>query len=171
MELNSGEEFNASPFLRSSPDMSALLRETEPLFSSRTSEFGLGQAITYSEWLRASAAVESQRSGRDENEIIIDHLGIQGTDPRKIISYLLAPQATPLLAAATPNSLIQNLVSAADLYANQNPSNPNLIDSVQQIKGRMQNPPPAIPKAVFALPGSAVAPPTPTPYAPHTMPK
>lgn len=167
--LNSGQDFNAAPFLKSSDDMVALLRATEPQFPSGVGQFALGIAVQYTEWMQASAAMESQKTGRSMDDIIIAKLNAPDTDPRKVMGYLASPQAAPLLAAALPDSPVQKLVALTERYANQNISNPNMTMIVQEIRGRMTNPPPETPKAVFTPPTGPVMPPTPTSQAPQTM--
>jgi hypothetical protein len=169
--LISGEEFNAAPFLKSSEDMAVLLRKTEPQFPSAVGEFGLGIAVQYTEWMQASAAIESAKTGRSVDDIIVDKLSEPGTDPRKVMGYLASPQAASLLAAAQPDSPIQKLVTIAERNANQNTANPNMTMVVQEIRGRMTHPPPAIPKPVFTPPTGPVMPPTLTPQAPQSMPR
>jgi len=171
MALNSGQDFNAAPFLKASEDMAMLLRAHEPQFSSGVGEFGLGQAVAYTEWVRASAAIESQKSGRSVDDIIVAKLSEPGTDPRKVMGYLASPQAAPLLASAGPDSPVQKLVYTAQFHANQNPDNPNMSALMQEINGRMKIPPPTTPKPVFTPPAGPVAPPAQSSYAPQTMPR
>lgn len=169
--LNSGADINAASFLKSSEDMAALLRETEPQFPSAVSEFGLGVAVQYTEWMQASAAIESAKTGRSVDDIIVAKLSEPGTDPRKVMGYLASPQAVPLLTAALPDSPVQRLVTIAESNAYQNVSNPNMAMVVQQIRARMTTPPPETVKPVFVPPKGPVMPPTPTPQAPQTMPQ
>lgn len=169
--LNSGADVNAAPFLKTSEDMAALLRETEPQFPSAVGQFSLGVAVQYTEWMQASAAIENANTGRSVDDIIVAKLSEPGTDPRKVMGYLASPQAAPLLASATPDSPVQNLVTLAERNANQNPSNPNMTMVVQEIRGRMTNPPPPIPKPVFTPPTGPVMPPTLAPQAPQSMPQ
>jgi hypothetical protein len=163
--LNSGKDFNAAPFLRSSEDMAELLRATEPEFSKGAGLYGETDAIRYTTWIRASAIVEGQKTGRNMDDIIIARLSEPGTDPRKIMGYLSSPEAAPLLASAAPDSQLRQLVLLADHYAGQHPGNRYMGDVVQEIRTRMTNPPPALPKPVFSLPAGPVPGPQPMPPA------
>ncbi|MDR6854171.1 hypothetical protein [Variovorax guangxiensis] len=163
MALNSGEEFNAVSFLKSSEDMAELLRETEPTFGPLVG-LGLGQAVRYTEWLRASAAIESHKTGRSIDEVIIARLSQPNTDERKVMGFLLSPQAGPMLAAAAPDSPVQKLVAVAQVYSAQSPGNLTMIEFVKAIRGRMKHPPPPLPPIVAMpptgpLPGPSPAPP------------
>ena len=57
LALNSGEEFNAAPFLKTSEDMENLLSVTEPAFDYGVCQLGGIDADRYKEWIRASAAI------------------------------------------------------------------------------------------------------------------
>lgn len=150
MALNSGEAFNAVSFLKSSEDMAELLRATEPKFGPRVG-LGLGDAVRYTEWLRAHAAIESHKTGRSTDEVIVARLSQPNTDERKIMSFLLSPQAGPMLAAATPDSPVQKLVAISQLYASQLPGNADMAAMVQAIRTQMKNPPP-LPTPGVAMP-------------------
>lgn len=147
MALNSGEEFNAVSFLKSSEDMAELLRATEPKFGPLVG-LGLGDAVRYTEWLRASAAIESHKTGLSVDEVIIARLSRPTTDERKVMSFLLSPQAGPMLAAAPPDSQVQKLVTVAQVYSAQSPGNQIMADMVQEIRARMKHPPAATPPVV-----------------------
>lgn len=154
---NSGQEFNAASFLKSSEDMAELLRVTEPKFSP-TVGLGLGDAVRYTEWLRASATIESHKSGRGMDEVIVSRFIEPGVDPRAVMSYLLSPLAGPLLAAAAPDSQVQELVYIAERYSRHLPGDPNMRALMQEIRGRMKNPPPAMPMPVFTPPTGPLMP-------------
>ena len=47
------------------------------------------------------------------DEIIMERLSQPNTDERKIMSFLISPQAGPMLAAAAPDSPVQKLVDVA----------------------------------------------------------
>lgn len=169
--LNSGQDFNAAPFLKSSEDMAKLLRATEPGFDYGVGQFGMTDAIRYTEWARASAAIESQKTGRNMEEIIVAKLSEPGTDPRKIMGYLSSPEAAPLLASAAPDSQVQKLAAIARLHSNQNPENRDMAETAQLIESRMKHPPPASPKPVFTPPTGPVPGPEAAPHAPQAMPR
>lgn len=169
--LNSGQDYNAAPFLKSSDDMAKLLRDTEPQFGNTVGLYGGVDALRYAEWVRASAAIESQQTGRSADDIIVAKLSEPGTDPRKVMAYLSTPDATPLLADAAPNSQVQKLAAIARLQSNQNPSNTFMAQLADQIEARMTNPPPATTKPMFGPPTGPVMPPTRTPQAPQSMPR
>jgi len=171
LALNSGEEFNAASFLRSSEDMAKLLRANEPKFDYGVGQLGGIDAVRYKEWVRASATIESQKTGRNMDDIIVAKLSEPGTDPRKIMSYLSSSEAMPLLASAPPDSQVQRLVSIARLHSNQNPPNSDMRGLVQLIEARMKNPPPAPLEVVFTPPTGAVSPPEFAPHAPQSMPR
>ena len=98
--LNSGKDFNAAPFLKSSEDMAKLLRDTEPEFGQEVGLYGGTDALRYETWLRASATIESAKTGRNMDDIIVAKLSEPGTDPRKVMAYLSSPYAMQLLAEA-----------------------------------------------------------------------
>lgn len=172
MALNSGEEFNAVSFLKSSEDMAELLRATEPKFGP-TVGLGLGEAVRYTEWLRASATIEAHKTGRSLDEVIVARLGKPLIDERKVMSFLLSPQAGPMLAAAQPGSPVQRLVVGAQNYAaTQTPGDLAMKQFVQAIRERMQNPPPLPPPvAVMIPPGPPVGPSPAPPGYPMFVPK
>lgn len=169
--LNSGQDFNAAPFLQSSADMAKLLRDTEPQFDNAVGKFGGVDGLRYNDWLRASAAIESQKTGQSMDDIIVAKLSEPSTDARKVLSYLSSPEAMPLLAEAAPDSQVQKLAATARLQSNQNPGNTYMAQLADQIEARMTNPPPAVTKPVFTPPTGPVMPPTLTPQAPQTMPR
>jgi len=169
--LNSGKDFNAAPFLKSSEDMAMLLRATEPGFDYGVGRFGMTDAIRYTDWVRASATIESQKTGRNMDDIIVAKLSEPGTDPRKIMGYLSSQEAVPLLASAMPDSQVQNLAALARLHSNQNPANRDMAEMAQLIESRMKNPPAAHPKPVFTPPTGPVPGPEPAPPASYTMPR
>jgi hypothetical protein len=162
MALNSGEEFNAVSFLKSSEDMAELLRATEPKFGPHVA-LGLGDAVRYVEWLRASAAIESHNTGRSMDEVIVARLSQPNTDERKIMSFLLSPQAHPVLAAATPDSPVQKLVAISQVYGSQLPGDREMLTMVQAIRERMKNPPPPLPPVVLMPPTGPAIGPSPAP--------
>jgi hypothetical protein len=162
MGLNSGEEFNAVSFLKSSEDMAGLLRETEPKFGPLVG-LGLGDAVRYTEWLRASAAIESHKTGRSMDEVIIARLSQPNTDERKVMGFLISPQAGPMLAAAEPDSPVQKLVAVAQLYSAQSPGNQTMVEFVQAIRERMKHPPPPLPPIVPMPPTGPLMGPSPAP--------
>jgi hypothetical protein len=158
MALNSGEEFTAVSFLKSSEDMAELLRATEPKFGPNVA-LGLGDAVRYVEWLRASAAIESHNTARSMDEVIVARLSQPNTDERKIMSFLLSPQARPVLAAATPDSPVQKLVAISQVYASQLPGNVDMAAMVQAIRTQMKNPPPPpAPGVVMPHTGPSIGP-------------
>lgn len=158
--LISGREKETAAFLISSADMSALLRATQPQFASAAGQFGWVDAVRYSQWLRASATVESDRTGRPVDDLIVGTLQASGTDPRKLMGYLIQPQAGPLLSEAAPGTPVYDMVVAARSYAEQYPSS-NMKEIVSGIELRMKHPPEARPAFVFTPPSGPVAPPTP----------
>lgn len=160
--LNSGEDFNAAPFLKSSDDMAELLRATEPTFGP-TVGLGIVTAVRYAEWLRASATIESHKTGRSMDEIIMERLSQPNTDERKVMSFLISPQAGPLLAEAAPDSPIQKLVGIAQVYSAQSPGNLTMIEFVQAIRERMKHPPPPPPPLVVMPPTGPLVGPSPAP--------
>ena len=160
--LNSGEDFNAAPFLKSSDDMAELLRATEPTFGP-TVGLGIVPAVRYAEWLRASATIESHKTGRSMDEIIMERLSQPNTDERKVMSFLISPQAGPLLAEAAPDSPIQKLVGIAQVYSAQSPGNQTMVEFVQAIRERMKHPPPPLPPIVPMPPTGPLMGPSPAP--------
>lgn len=159
MALVSGQEYNGAPFLKTSPDMAALLKSTQPQMSGGASQLGLVDAVRYAHWLDASAIVESHRTGRSMDDLIVEALSAPGIDPRKIIGYLVQPQAASLLSAATPDSVVYELVRTAQGYAAQFPAS-QMKDLVGAIEQRMPNPPVGPPPFNFTPPIGPIAPPT-----------
>jgi hypothetical protein len=149
-------------FLKSSEDMAELLRATEPKFGPHVA-LGLGDAVRYVEWLRASAAIESHNTGRSMDEVIVARLSQPNTDERKIMSFLLSPQAHPVLAAATPDSPVQKLVAISQVYGSQLPGDREMLTMVQAIRERMKNPPPPLPPVVLMPPTGPAIGPSPAP--------
>ncbi|MDR6857426.1 hypothetical protein [Variovorax guangxiensis] len=158
-ELNSGQDASAAPFLKSSEDMAKLLRATEPDFGQEVGVYGGTDGLRYRTWLRATATIESAKTGRNMDDIIVAKLSEPGTDARKVLAYLSSWEAMPLLQEAAPDSQVQKLAAIARRQADQNPGNSYMRELAQTIEVRMKNPPPAAPKPVFEMPtGPAVAP-------------
>jgi hypothetical protein len=157
--LNSGQDSSAAPFLRSSEDMAKLLQATEPDFGQEVGRYGGTDGLRYRTWLRATATIESAKTGRSMDDIIVAKLSEPGTDPRKVLAYLSAWEAMPLLEQAAPDSQVQKLAGIARRQSDQNPGNSYMRELAQTIEARMKFPPPAAPKPVFQMPtGPAVAP-------------
>lgn len=150
--LLSGEEFNAASYLRNSEDMAKLLSEMEPQFGTNVAQLGMGNAIRHTNWLRATALLESQKTGEPMDVIIVRRLSEPGTDPRKIMGYLSSPEARPMLASAGVDSPVQDLVRIAQGNANQHPASRDMRDVMSEIQLRMKEPPPVPPPAVFERP-------------------
>ncbi|MDR6534685.1 hypothetical protein [Variovorax soli] len=142
--------------------MAGLLRETEPKFGPLVG-LGFGDAVRYTEWLRASAAIESHKTGRSLDEVIIARLSQPNTDERKIMGFLISPQAGPMLAAAAPDSPVQKLVAVAQVYSAQSPENRTMVEFVQAIRERMKHPPPPLPPIVVMPPTGPAVGPSPAP--------
>jgi hypothetical protein len=150
------------------------LRNTEPDFSPEVGLYGGTDALRYCTWLRASATLESARTGRNIDDIIVARLSEPATDPRKVLAYLSSWDAMSLLAEAAPGSQVQKLAAVARRQSAQNPGNRDMRELAQTIEARMKNPPPPDPEPVFTMPtGPAVppVPPVPTPDAPRSLPK
>ena len=169
--LNSGKDFNAAPFLKSSEDMAELLRDTEPQFGGAIGQYGGTDALRYETWLRASATIESAKTGRNMDDIIVAKLSEPGTDPRKVMAYLSSPYAMPLLTEAAPDSQVQKLAAIARRQSDQNPGNRDMRFLAEEIEAQMKNPPPAAPKPVFKMPTGPAVPPVQTLEAPQSVPK
>jgi hypothetical protein len=169
--LNSGKDFNAAPFLKSSEDMAELLRNTEPQFGGAVGQYGGTDALRYETWLRASATIESAKTGRSMDDIIVAKLSEPGTDPRKVMAYLSSPYAAPLLAEAAPDSQVQKLAAIARRQSDQNPGNRDMRFLAEQIQAQMKHPPPAAPKPVFKMPTGPAEPAVQTPHEPQFVPK
>ncbi|MDR6536806.1 hypothetical protein J2739_002579 [Variovorax soli] len=169
--LNSGQDFNAAPFLKSSEDMAQLLRATEPNFGQEVGLYGGTDGLRYETWLRASATMESAKTGRSLDDIIVAKLSETGTDPRKVLAYLSSWEAMPLLAEAAPDSQVQKLAAIARRHADQNPGNSYMRFLAETIEARMKYPPPASPKSMFNMPTGPAVSPVQTPDAPQVLPK
>lgn len=156
--LNSGQDFNAAPFLKSSEDMAKLLRDTEPDFGKEVGLFGGTDGLRYETWLRASATIESAKTGRSMDDIIVAKLSEPGTDPRKVLAYLSSWEAMPLLMEAAPDSQVQKLAGIARRHSDQNPGNSYMRFLLETIEVRMKHPPPAAPKPVFTMPAGPAVP-------------
>lgn len=163
--LNSGQDYNAAPFLKSSEDMEKLLRETEPRFDEVVSRYGGVDALRYIDWIRASATIESAKTGRSVDDIIVAKLSEPDTDARKVLAYLSSWNAAPLLEAAASGSQVQKLAAIARRPSDQNPGNAYMRFLAETIESRMNNPPPAAPQPVFAMPPESAAGPVPGPNA------
>ncbi len=171
--LLSGEEFNAADYLKSSPEMAALLQSKEPNFGMPVGLYGGVTGINYDEWLRASALIESQKSGVNMDQFIIDKLSEPSTDPRKILAVLSSPAAEPMLANAPPDSPLHALIAKARLHAAQNGhTNQYMTALMQQIDMRTKTPPPRTNvEPVFTPPTGPLSAPLPVPNAPHSIPR
>jgi hypothetical protein len=169
--LNSGQASSAAPFLKSSEDMAKLLRNTEPDFGQEVGLYDGMDALRYCTWLRATATIESEKTGRNMDEIIVAKLSEPGTDPRKVLAYLSSWDAMPLLAEAAPGSQLQKLAAIARRQSDQNPGNSHMRDLADTMEVRMKFPPPAAPKPVFTMPTGPAVPPVQTPHETQFMPK
>ena len=150
--LNSGQDFSAAPFLKSSEDMAKLLRDTEPAFGPEVGQYGGTDGLRYETWLRASATIESAKTGRDMDEIIVAKLSEPGTDPRKVLAYLSSWEAMPLLTDAAPDSQVQKLAAIARRHSDQHPGNSYMRFLAETIEVRMKHPPAGAPNPVFTNP-------------------
>lgn len=117
-------------------EIAQLLQKNEPEFSSGMGEFGLFTAIRYSTWLRASAKLEGQSSGREVDALVIENLSRPGTDPRKVMAYLLDSKADSILNNAPPGSAARGLIEISNKYAMQFIGNPMLQEYAESIKRR-----------------------------------
>ena len=169
--LNSGQDSSAAPFLKSSEDMAKLLQATEPDFGQEVGLYSGTDGLRYRTWLRATATIESAKTGRNMDDIIVAKLSEPGTDPRKVMAYLSSPYALPLLAEAAPDSQVQKLAAIARRQSDQNPGNRDMRFLAEQIEAQMKHPPPAAPKPVFTMPAGPAVPPVQTPHEPQFMPK
>jgi hypothetical protein len=165
-ELNSDPDSSAAPFLKSSEDMAKLLKATEPDFGHEVGVYGGTEGLRYRTWLRATATIESAKTGRNMDEIIVAKLSEPGTDARKVLAYLSSWEAMPLLQEAAPDSQVQKLAGIARRHADQNPGNSYMRELAQTIELRMKNLPPAAPKPVFKMPTGPAVPPVHTPHQP-----
>ena len=169
--LNSDQESSAASFLKSSEDMAKLLRATEPDFGQEVGLYGGTDGLRYETWLRASATIESAKTGRKMDDIIVAKLSEPGTDPRKLLAYLSSWEAMPLLAEAEPDSAVQKLAAIARRHSDQNPGNSYMRFLAETIEARLKNAPPPAPKPVFKMPTGPAVGPVQTPDAPPTMPR
>lgn len=167
--LNSGQDSSAAPFLKSSEDMAKLLQATEPDFGQEVGLYGGTDGLRYRTWLRATATIESAKTGRSMDDIIVAKLSEPGTDPRKVLAYLSAWEAMPLLEEAAPDSRVQKLAAIALRHSAQNPGNSYMRDLARTIEVRMKYPPPAAPKPVFKMPPGPAVPMVQEPAAPESM--
>ncbi|VTU19275.1 hypothetical protein [Variovorax sp. PBL-E5] len=97
------------------------IEKNEPVFLDAPDQFDLNLATRYANWLRALACIESQRSGMAVDDVLVGTLSMPGTDGRKVIAYLLSPEATPLLRSAHADSPAAGLVDIVGRYAAQYP--------------------------------------------------
>jgi hypothetical protein len=169
--LNSGQDSSAASFLKSSEDMAKLLRATEPDFGHEVGLYDGTDGLRYRTWLRASASIESAKTGRNADDIIIAKLSESDTDPRKVLAYLSAWEAMPLLAHAAPDSQVQKLAAIARRHSDQNPGNSYMRSLAETIEVRMKHPPPAVPKAVFKMPTEPAVAPVQAPHPLQSVPK
>ncbi len=122
---------------RSVDEIRQLLGNTEPRFASASGEFGLTDAVRYANWLRASAQIDSAASGANIDAVIVSKLGVPGTDPRKIMAYLLTPEASSMLSSAQLGSPASGLVLIASQHAAQYPDNRGLQSAALEIASRV----------------------------------
>lgn len=120
--------------------LAGVFAKNEPNFPSATSQFGLGDAVNYATWLRATAKVNSALSGGSADELIVAKLQEKNTDPRKVIGYLISPEATPILSNAKLGSPTAELIKTAQAYANQFPTSAIIQQSVAEISSRAGRP-------------------------------
>lgn len=136
MSLIGGQEGAKNYPVDSLSNISQIFRKTEPEFSYGMGEFGLMTAMRYANWLRANAVIENQMSGKDVDVAIIEILSQPKTDPRKVLSFFLIPESTPLIESASIGSPSAGLVKIALQYANQFPGNPMLQEYARDIAAR-----------------------------------
>jgi hypothetical protein len=111
------------------------IEKNEPMFPDVPNQFDMGLAVRYGNWLQALARTESQRSGKVLDDILIGKLSSPGTDGRKVIAYLLAPEAAPLLrSSARADSPAAGLIDTAGHYAAQYPESLPLQQAVLAIR-------------------------------------
>lgn len=125
---------------RSVDEIRQLLGNAEPRFALASGEFGLTDAVRYANWLRASAQIDSAASGQSIDALIVSKLSLPGTDPRKILAYLLTPEASSMLSSAQLGSPASGLVLIARQHAAQFPDNRGLQSAALEITSRVGRP-------------------------------
>lgn len=138
--LNQNPKLLSGYSVRAVEEMTQLLAKSEPRFASASGEFGLTDAVRYANWLRASAQLTSSASGAELDATIVARLSTPGTDPRKIMAYLLTPEASSVLASAQLGAPAGGLVAASNQYAAQYPGSRILQSAAQEIALKVGKP-------------------------------
>jgi len=114
-----------------------IFRAAEPRFALPPWEFDVVDATRYNRWLRAAARIESAHAGASADSTIVARLSQPDTDPRKVLAYLLTPEASTVLESAAPGSRAEGLAKIAARYAAQLSGNPGLARITQGIASRV----------------------------------
>jgi hypothetical protein len=114
-----------------------IFRAAEPGFAQPPWAFELVDATRYNRWLRAMARVEGAGVGASADSAIVARLSQPDTDPRKVLAYLLTPEASALVEAAAPGSSVEGLAQIASRYAAQMPGNSVLSQVMRGIASRV----------------------------------
>lgn len=112
-------------------DMELLLGRSEPSFPFAIGEFGHIDALRYTAWLQARAAMY-EKSGRGaQAAFILRTINDPNLDPRKAIGYLSAPEADSFIKGMSREKL-EPVAARIRAYANSLPQN-QLIQEFTQL--------------------------------------
>ncbi|MES2048250.1 MAG: hypothetical protein V4447_07610 [Pseudomonadota bacterium] len=121
-----------------SPDalgvIKSVVMEHEPNFPQAPGQFGLLDAVRYSDWLKSIAILNGGTDGRDFNNVLIQHLNDSTIDPRKIISFLVSTDGSQFISAMGGAEAFKKMQERIDTYAKQNQANSTIQEVVSGIR-------------------------------------
>jgi hypothetical protein len=124
-----------------SPDALAVIKEFvlehEPKFPQAPEKFGLVDVVRYGEWLKSVAVLSGDNSGRNANNVSLEHISDINTDPRKIIAFLISSDGDKFISAASSSEKFRMMQRSIDIYAAQNAGDNNIQDMASMIRDRV----------------------------------
>lgn len=103
-------------------DIENLLGRSEPGFPFAIGEFGHIDAMRYTAWLEARAAISEKRGRGSRDAFVLNILNGPTLDPRKAIGYLSAPESAPFMRAVSRKKL-EPVASRIRAFADSLPQN------------------------------------------------
>jgi hypothetical protein len=127
---------------RIAPQAAASLRDymiaREPVLPMALGQFGLSDGGRYAEWLHTVAMFEQVSGKRSYAEAVWARLDNEGTDPRKILGFLTAPEGQAFVKVQGKSPKFARPAQRAAAFARQFPGHPviePLSQGIQYILG------------------------------------
>ncbi|HYD60247.1 MAG TPA: hypothetical protein VEC35_07825 [Noviherbaspirillum sp.] len=109
------------------------LEENEPAFPMALGEFGLIDAMRYTDWLQSVALLGSNGDNVKYIQLVLVRLGDERLDPRKAMAFLAAPDGKALIREVGKKSAFSGLLERIALYSKQLPQNELMKEMVRDV--------------------------------------